>query len=307
MKGINPMNLNNIQTERRNQNTLNIDQMTTHEVLNIINEEDHVIPDAIKETLPVIERLVDRIVDGFQHNGRLIYVGAGTSGRLGVLDASECPPTFGTPSHQVIGVIAGGDKALQYALEGAEDDEEQAILDMKKLSLTKEDVIVGIAASGRTPYTVAAMAYAKEIGAAVGAVTCSENTKMEEVAHHSIVANVGPEVVTGSTRMKAGTAQKLVLNMLTTASMIKIGKVYSNLMVDVVPTNSKLVQRGKNIVAEIAGVSAEEAERALEEYGSTKGAILSLLTGLKGEIVHSTLERYDGHLRKAIESAFVTS
>ncbi|WP_226655084.1 N-acetylmuramic acid 6-phosphate etherase [Pseudalkalibacillus hwajinpoensis] len=301
------MNLKNIQTEQRNQNTLTIDQMTTNEILRVMNEEDHVIPEAVKAALPVIEQLVDQIVDAFQQNGRLIYVGAGTSGRLGVLDASECPPTFGTPSEQVIGVIAGGDQALQYALEGAEDDEAQAVEDMKNLHLTPNDVIVGIAASGRTPYTVAAMTYAKTVGATVGAVTCSDNTKMEEVAHYSVVASVGPEVVTGSTRMKAGTAQKLVLNMLTTASMIKIGKVYSNLMVDVVPTNRKLVQRGKNIVAEIAGVSIEEAEKSLETYGSTKAAILSLLTGLTGESVHATLERYDGHLRKAIESAVVPS
>ncbi len=307
MKGISEMNLTNIQTERRNQQTLEIDQMTTYEILHVINEEDHVIPEAVKASLPVIEQLVDQIVEAFQQDGRLIYVGAGTSGRLGVLDASECPPTFGTPSEQVIGVIAGGDQALQYALEGAEDDEDQAVEDMKRLSLTTNDVIVGIAASGRTPYTVAAMAYAKTVGATVGAVTCSPHSKMEEVAHYSIVANVGPEVVTGSTRLKAGTAQKLVLNMLTTASMIKIGKVYSNLMVDVVPTNRKLVQRGKNIVAEIAGVPVEEAEKSLETYGSTKAAILSLLTGLTGESVHATLEKYDGHLRKAIESTVVPS
>jgi N-acetylmuramic acid 6-phosphate etherase len=307
MKGINEMNLTNIQTERRNQNTLTIDQMTTYEILRVINEEDHVIPEAVKASLPIIEQLVDQIVEAFQKDGRLIYVGAGTSGRLGVLDASECPPTFGTRSEQVIGVIAGGDQALQYALEGAEDDEEQAVEDMKRLNVSSNDVIVGIAASGRTPYTVAAMAYAKTVGGTVGAVTCSRHSKMEEVAHYSIVADVGPEVVTGSTRMKAGTAQKLVLNMLTTASMIKIGKVYSNLMVDVVPTNRKLVQRGKNIVAEIAGVSIEEAEKSLEEYGSTKAAILSLLTGLTGEKVHATLERYDGHLRKAIESTVVPS
>lgn len=301
------MNLTNIQTERRNQNTLTIDQMSTHDILHVMNKEDHIIPEAVKAALPVVEKLVDQIVEAFQQTGRLIYIGAGTSGRLGVLDASECPPTFGTPSEQVIGVIAGGDQALQYALEGAEDNEEQAVEDMKNLHLTPNDVIVGIAASGRTPYTVSAMTYAKTIGATVGAVTCSPHSKMEEVAHYSIVVNVGPEVVTGSTRMKAGTAQKLVLNMLTTASMIKIGKVYSNLMVDVVPTNQKLVQRGKNIVAEIAGVSIEEAEKTLKEYGSTKAAILSLLTGLTGESVHATLERYDGHLRKAIESAVVPS
>jgi len=261
------------------------------------------VPQAINKVLPVIALLVDEIVSAFKQGGRLIYIGAGTSGRLGVLDASECVPTFGTPAEQVIGIIAGGDKALRHALEGAEDNKKQAIEDLKAINLSNKDILVGIAASGRTPYTLSALAYANSLGTVTGCVVNSPQSPMEQEAKYAIVAESGPEVVTGSTRMKAGTAQKLVLNMLTTASMIQIGKVYSNLMVDVQPTNDKLVQRAKNIIAELTGVSPEEAAESLQTYKTPKAAILALLTSIEGDEVHRLLDKHDGHLKKAIGEA----
>lgn len=296
------MDLHKIDTERRNPNTMNIDTLSSLDIVKKINAEDKHVPKAVEQALPVIADVVDRIVEAFRNGGRLIYVGAGTSGRLGVLDASECPPTYGTPAEQVIGVIAGGEKALQYALEGAEDNVEMAVEDMKKINVNPKDVVVGIAASGRTPYTLAAMKYAKSAGATVAAITCTKNSEMEKEADYPIVVLTGPEVVAGSTRMKAGTAQKLVLNMLTTASMIRIGKVYSNLMVDVVPTNEKLIMRAKNIIVELTNASEAEAEEALKTYQSAKAAIFSLITGLTGEKVFEVLRQHKGHLRSAIES-----
>ncbi|MCY9024753.1 N-acetylmuramic acid 6-phosphate etherase [Priestia megaterium] len=297
------MNLNHILTEKRNPQTLNIDELSSLEIVKKINEEDHQVPQAINKVLPVIALLVDEIVSAFKQGGRLIYIGAGTSGRLGVLDASECVPTFGTPAEQVIGIIAGGDKALRHALEGAEDNKKQAIEDLKAINLSNKDILVGIAASGRTPYTLSALAYANSLGTVTGCVVNSPQSPMEQEAKYAIVAESGPEVVTGSTRMKAGTAQKLVLNMLTTASMIQIGKVYSNLMVDVQPTNDKLVQRAKNIIAELTGVSPEEAAESLQTYKTPKAAILALLTSIEGDKVHRLLDKHDGHLKKAIGEA----
>ncbi|MEO2223753.1 N-acetylmuramic acid 6-phosphate etherase [Priestia megaterium] len=297
------MNLNHILTEKRNPQTLNIDELSSLEIVKKINEEDHQVPQAINKVLPVIALLVDEIVSAFKQGGRLIYIGAGTSGRLGVLDASECVPTFGTPAEQVIGIIAGGDKALRHALEGAEDNKKQAIEDLKAINLSNKDILVGIAASGRTPYTLSALAYANSLGVITGCVVNSPQSPMEQEAKYAIVAESGPEVVTGSTRMKAGTAQKLVLNMLTTASMVQIGKVYSNLMVDVQPTNDKLVQRAKNIIAELTGVSPEEAAESLQTYKTPKAAILALLTSTEGDEVHRLLDKHDGHLKKAIGEA----
>ncbi|MBQ4867736.1 N-acetylmuramic acid 6-phosphate etherase [Priestia megaterium] len=297
------MNLNHILTEKRNPQTLNIDELSSLEIVKKINEEDHQVPQAINKVLPVIALLVDEIVSAFKQGGRLIYIGAGTSGRLGVLDASECVPTFGTPAEQVIGIIAGGDKALRHALEGAEDNKKQAIEDLKAINLSNKDILVGIAASGRTPYTLSALAYANSLGTVTGCVVNSPQSPMEQEAKYAIVAESGPEVVTGSTRMKAGTAQKLVLNMLTTASMIQIGKVYSNLMVDVQPTNDKLVQRAKNIIEELTGVSPEEAAESLQTYKTPKAAILAFLTATEGDEVHRLLDKHDGHLKKAIGEA----
>jgi N-acetylmuramic acid 6-phosphate etherase len=295
------VDLSEFLTEKRNPNTYNIDELATFDILKKINDEDKMVPKIIESILPNLKEAVDCIVESFQEGGRLIYVGAGTSGRLGILDAVECVPTYGTPKEMVVGVLAGGAEGMGTAIEGAEDSKELAITDMTGLGITNHDVIVGIAASGRTPYTVAAMKYAKDLGASIIAVVCRPDSEMEEMSDICIVANVGAEVVTGSTRMKAGTAQKLILNMLSTASMIRLGKVYNNLMVSVIPTNEKLMQRAKNIIAEIAHVEQKEAELALKEYGSTNAAILSLVTGITGEEVRRLLDRNNGHLRKAIE------
>lgn len=280
---------------------MNIDELSSIDVIKMINQEDKKVPAAVESILPEIADMVDKIVNSFQNGGRLIYVGAGTSGRLGVLDASECPPTYGTDPSLVVGLIAGGLKALQLAVEGAEDDPEQAIEDIKNLHVSEKDCVIGIAASGRTPYTISAMKQARELGATVGAVICSPHSEMESAADISMFVEAGPEVITGSTRMKAGTAQKLVLNMLTTTSMIKIGKVYSNLMVDVQPTNEKLCVRAKAIVVEATGATITDAEDALQKYGSVKTAILSIVTGVEGNEVQETLDKHHGKLKAAIE------
>ncbi|MFC7785097.1 MULTISPECIES: N-acetylmuramic acid 6-phosphate etherase [unclassified Rossellomorea] len=297
------MDLHKILTETRNPQTLNIDTLSTEKILERINEEDQTVAYAVEKTIPVVSRVVDSIVARLKNGGRLLYVGAGTSGRLGILDASECPPTFSTNPGQVIGIIAGGERAIQFPLEGAEDDEEGGRNEIAIREVGANDVVVGIAASGRTPYTIGALKEAKSRGAVTASVVCSPQSPMCDVADHSIVAEVGPEVVTGSTRMKAGTAQKLILNMLTTASMIKLGKVYSNLMVDVMPSNAKLKVRARNIIMEAADVSEQEATEALETFGSVKPAILSLLTGLEEKEVYDLLTLHNGHLRSAMKAA----
>lgn len=296
------MDLTRLTTEQRNPATLDIDRLTALEIVTLINREDVTVPAAIAPCLPVIAALVEAAAAALRRGGRLVYIGAGTSGRLGVLDASECPPTYGVDPGLVVGLMAGGDSALRNSIEGVEDDEAQGVADVQAIGLAAADVLVGIAASGRTPYTLAAMRYARSVGAAVGCIVNSPDSPMAEVADYPIVAVTGPEVVTGSTRMKAGTAQKLVLNMLSTTVMIRLGKVYGNLMVDVQPTNRKLVQRARNIVCEATGASAEEAAAALERYGSTKAAILGLLTGLDVPRAHELLAEHDGRLRDALEA-----
>ena len=297
------MDLSKLATERRNPNTMNIDAMSALEIVTTINREDALVADVIRPALPVIADLVEAIVAAFDAGGRLIYVGAGTSGRLGVLDAVECPPTYGVDPDMVVGLIAGGDRALRYSVEGAEDDEEGGVRDIDALDVGKFDVVVGIAASGRTPYTLAAIRRAKALGAIVGCIVNSPDSPMAAAADFPIVVVVGAEVVTGSTRMKSGTAQKLVLNMLSTASMIRLGKVYQNLMLDVQATNQKLVQRAIGIVQEVTGVAPAEAERAIATYGSAKPAILALLTGLEGDAVHRLLDAHHGRLREALAAA----
>ncbi|WHY70945.1 N-acetylmuramic acid 6-phosphate etherase [Fictibacillus enclensis] len=296
------MKINHLTTEKRNQNTLDIDEVSSLEVVRKINTEDKRVPEAIEKVLPEIASVVDQVVVAFRKGGRLIYTGAGTSGRLGILDASECPPTYGTPSEMVIGIIAGGDQAIHTAVEGAEDDVEAGKNDLLNLQLTENDVVVAIAASGRTPYAIGALKYANEVGAVSVALVCSQDSEMSKVAQHTIAAVVGPEVVTGSTRMKAGTAQKLVLNMISTASMIGIGKVYSNLMVDVQPSNKKLIQRAKNIVMEATGCMPEEAEKALSDHdGYAKAAILQVLTGCSPQEASDLLEKHKGMLKQALQ------
>ncbi|WP_370223831.1 N-acetylmuramic acid 6-phosphate etherase [Cytobacillus sp.] len=295
------MNITKLNTEQRNPKTMKIDLMTTEEIITIINQEDTIVPNAIAREIPHIVNVVDEITDSFKKGGRLIYVGAGTSGRLGIIDASECPPTYGTDPEMVVGIIAGGKEAMTEAVEGAEDDSEQGRQDVADIQLSDKDVLVGIAASGRTPYTIGALQYGNEVGAVTVAVACTKDSEMGRISKYTIAPITGPEVVTGSTRMKAGTAQKLVLNMLTTASMIKLGKVYGNLMVDVQMTNEKLFKRAENIVKMATGASDAEAHAALKEQNhNTKAAILQILTGLKGEAAARLLKKHNGYLREAI-------
>ncbi len=294
------MNITKLNTEQRNPKTMEIDLMTTEEIITIINQEDTIVPNAIAREIPHIVKVVDEITESFKKGGRLIYVGAGTSGRLGIIDASECPPTYGTDPEMVVGIIAGGKEAMTEAVEGAEDDSEQGRQDVADIQLSDKDVLVGIAASGRTPYTIGALQYGNEVGAITVSVACTKDSEMGKISKYTIAPITGPEVVTGSTRMKAGTAQKLVLNMLTTASMIKLGKVYGNLMVDVQMTNEKLFKRAENIVKMATGASDEEARAALKEQNyHTKAAILQILTGLKGEAAAELLKKHNGYLREA--------
>ncbi|KAF0825074.1 N-acetylmuramic acid 6-phosphate etherase [Cytobacillus firmus] len=294
------MNITKLNTEQRNPKTMEIDLMTTEEIITIINQEDTIVPNAIAREIPHIVKVVDEITESFKKGGRLIYVGAGTSGRLGIIDASECPPTYGTDPEMVVGIIAGGKEAMTEAVEGAEDDSEQGRQDVADIQLSDKDVLVGIAASGRTPYTIGALQYGNEVGAVTVSVACTKDSEMGKISKYTIAPITGPEVVTGSTRMKAGTAQKLVLNMLTTASMIKLGKVYGNLMVDVQMTNEKLFKRAENIVKMATGASDEEARAALKEQNyQTKAAILQILTGLKGEAAAELLKKHNGYLREA--------
>ncbi|MGD6961553.1 N-acetylmuramic acid 6-phosphate etherase [Fictibacillus phosphorivorans] len=297
------MDLTKLATEKRNPDTLTIDELTTLEVIQKIHEADLGVASRITPVLKEISSVVEKVVTAFENEGRLIYIGAGTSGRLGVLDASECPPTYGTDPKLVVGVIAGGEYALQHAIEGAEDDAELGQSDLQSLNVTERDVVVAIAASGRTPYCLGAMKYAKTKGALTAALVCSVDSPMEKLADISIPVITGPEVVTGSTRMKAGTAQKLVLNMISTASMVRWGKVYSNLMVDVQPTNEKLRQRAKNIIIEASGATEKEAEMALQEQGgNTKAAIFQLVTGVAPHEAKLQLDEHNGKLKEAIRN-----
>lgn len=296
------VNIDKITTERRNEKTKDIDLCDTLGILTKINAEDKTVPLAVEKALPQVASLVDQVVLTFEKGGRLVYVGAGTSGRLGVVDASECPPTFGVSQDRVVALIAGGESAFIKAVEGAEDSQELAIEDLKKINLNINDVLVGIAASGRTPYVVSAIKYANSIGVKTGCVTTSLDSEVAKVAKYPIEAVTGAEPITGSTRMKSGTAQKLVLNMITTTAMIKIGKIYENLMIDVQMTNEKLVSRAERIVHDITGVEIETAQKYLEKYKGVKEAIFAILTGIEDIVeINGFLNKNKGHLRKAIK------
>lgn len=297
------MELSSMKTEARNRETLNLDQMSIGEILTQMNKEDHGVPVSIKAILPEIEQAVELIVASFKQGGRLIYVGAGTSGRLGVLDAAECVPTFGVSPEMVVGLIAGGEKAMVNAVEGAEDSLILAVEDLKKLNLNERDTVVGIAASGRTPYVIGALEYAKEVKASTVSLSCNSNAAISPYAEVALEVETGPEVLTGSTRLKAGTAQKLVLNMLSTTSMIGIGKVYQNLMVDVQATNEKLVERSKRIIMEATGVAYDVAEKVFEEADHhVKTAIVMLLTNQSKEAAKELLEQADGFVGRVVEN-----
>ncbi|EOD00089.1 N-acetylmuramic acid 6-phosphate etherase [Caldisalinibacter kiritimatiensis] len=293
--------LNQLITEAPNTKTIDIDKKTPIEILKLMNEEDKKVALAVERELPNIARAVEKIIEAFNKGGRLIYIGAGTSGRLGILDAAECPPTFGTDPEQVIGLIAGGQDALVNAIEGAEDSTEAGVKDLKDINISNKDVIVGIAASGRTPYVIGALTYANEVGATTVSLTCNPNAEINEIASISIAPVVGPEIITGSTRLKAGTAQKMVLNMLSTASMIGVGKVYKNLMVDVQPTNKKLIERAKRIVMMATDVSYQEAEKLLlKSKYKPKVAIIMKKAKCTYEEALERLERGKGFVHKAI-------
>ncbi|MDO6500913.1 N-acetylmuramic acid 6-phosphate etherase [Photobacterium sanguinicancri] len=297
------IDLTRMVTESRNPASQDIDTLSTLDMLAVINNEDKKVAIAVEQALPEIAQVVDAIAAAFQQGGRLIYTGAGTSGRLGILDASECPPTFGTKAEQVVGLIAGGHTAILRAVENAEDNQELGKCDLTALNFTDKDVLVGIAASGRTPYVLGAMTYAKEIGATTACISCNPHSPMTELADVSITPVVGPEVVTGSSRMKAGTAQKLVLNMLTTGAMIRTGKVYGNLMVDVEATNAKLVERQKRIVIEATDCTREQAEIALNACeGHCKTAIVMILTNSNADQASQLLTQHRGFTRDAINA-----
>ena len=295
------LKLEELATEKINPATRHIDTMTTLEMVSVINQEDVKVATAVGKELPAIAKAIDIITERLKRGGRLFYAGAGTSGRLGVLDASECPPTFGTKPELVQGLIAGGRDAMFVAKEGAEDSEQLAADNLSAVGLNQKDALVALAASGRTPYSIGALKYARARGAAAIALVCSPNSPMSKEAVLTICPLPGPEVITGSTRLKAGTAQKLVLNMLSTGIMIKLGKVYGNLMVDVQTTNQKLAERSKRIVMEATGCSRAEAEAALDSTeGSAKLAIFLLLSGLDVQTAKQKLDAADGYVAKAL-------
>jgi N-acetylmuramic acid 6-phosphate etherase len=290
--------LEKLTTELRNPKSMELDNKSIKEVLLLMNEEDATVPLAVKKEIDNIESVVKEVVKAFKNGGRLIYVGAGTSGRLGILDASECPPTFGVEPTLVQGLIAGGEKAILKAIEGAEDDEESGQLDLKAISINEKDVVVGIAASGRTPYVIGALKYANEVGATTASISNNKHSVIGKIAQIAIEVETGPEVLTGSTRLKAGTAQKLVLNMISTASMIGIGKVYENLMVDVQPTNKKLVERSKRIIMEATGVDYDTAQTYfLRANQEVKPAIVMILLNCSHEEALDKLEKSNGFIR----------
>ncbi|AHA09383.1 N-acetylmuramic acid 6-phosphate etherase [Bacillus toyonensis] len=293
--------LENLSTEHRNEKTTNLDEMSIKEVLQSMNEEDRTVALAVEKEIEHIEKAVQTVIKSFEEEGRLIYIGAGTSGRLGILDAVECPPTFGTDDKMVQGFIAGGLKAFTKAVEGAEDREELAEEDLKSIGLNEKDTVIGIAASGRTPYVIGGLKYAHSVGASTASISCNKNAEISKYAKLNVEVETGAEILTGSTRLKAGTAQKLVLNMISTASMIGVGKVYKNLMVDVQSTNEKLVERSKRIIVEATGVSYEVAAEYYEKANrNVKVAIVMVLLQCEYGEALEKLKEAKGFVKKAL-------
>ena len=294
--------LSTLITEQRNPNSMHVDSLSALEIVQLMNEEDKQVPLAIEKCLPQIAQAVECIVAAFQQGGRLVYIGAGTSGRLGVLDASECPPTFGVSPEMVKGIIAGGERALRHPIEGAEDSKTQAVVDLQTIQFSSKDVLVGIAASGRTPYVIGALEYAKSLGSVTVSIASNPNSAMANIVDIAIDTVVGPEVLTGSSRLKSGTAQKLVLNMLTTASMILMGKCYQNLMVDVQASNEKLKARAIRIVMQATDCDKALAEETLKLADqNAKLAIMMILSGLDRAQAEALLEKHQGKLQLALE------
>ena len=294
--------LSTLITEQRNPNSMHVDSLSALEIVQLMNEEDKQVPLAIEKCLPQIAQAVERIVAVFQQGGRLVYIGAGTSGRLGVLDASECPPTFGVSPEMVKGIIAGGERALRHPIEGAEDSKAQAVVDLQTIQFSSKDVLVGIAASGRTPYVIGALEYAKSLGSVTVSIASNPNSAMANIVDIAIDTVVGPEVLTGSSRLKSGTAQKLVLNMLTTTSMILMGKCYQNLMVDVQASNEKLKARAIRIVMQATDCDKALAEETLKQADqNAKLAIMMILSGLDRAQAEALLEKHHGKLQLALK------
>lgn len=294
--------LDKLKTEVRNERTLNLDEMPISEFLTVMNEEDAKVAQAVSKQIPNITKAVETIITSFKKGGRLIYLGAGTSGRIGLLDSVECPPTFGVDFTQVVGLIAGGENAFIKAVEGAEDSKSFGVEDLKEINLTANDTVVGIAASGRTPYVIGGLEYANEVGAETIAVSCNTDAEISKYANLAIEVDNGPEVLTGSTRLKSGTSQKLICNMLSTASMVGVGKVFGNLMVDVQLTNEKLVDRAKRIVQQATECDCGTASKYLSLADNRpKIAIVMILTGASKEEAVQKLEENEGFVRKAVE------
>ena len=294
--------LSTLITEQRNPNSMHVDSLSALEIVQLMNAEDKQVPLAIEKCLPQIAQAVECIVAAFQQGGRLVYIGAGTSGRLGVLDASECPPTFGVSPEIVKGIIAGGERALRHPIEGAEDSKAQAVIDLQTIQFSSKDVLVGIAASGRTPYVIGALEYAKRLGSVTVSIASNPNSAMANIVDIAIDTVVGPEVLTGSSRLKSGTAQKLVLNMLTTASMILMGKCYQNLMVDVQASNEKLKARAIRIVMQATDCDKAIAEETLKQADqNAKLAIMMILSGLDRAQAEALLEKHQGKLQLALK------
>ena len=295
------MNLEKLTTERRNEETFGLDEMSISTALEKMNKEDKKVAEAVEKALPMIEPVIEKTIESFNHGGRLIYLGAGTSGRLGVLDAAECVPTFGVEASMVVGLIAGGEKAMTLAVEGAEDDLELGKQDLIDLRLTKNDMVIGIAASGRTPYVIGALDYAKSIGAHTGSLACNMNAEISQHAEFPIEVDCGAEFLTGSTRLKSGTAQKLILNMISTISMIGIGKVYNNLMVDVRPTNEKLVERSKRIIMQATECDYQTAEKTfIQAEEDVKLAIVMILTNSEKDEAQEKLAQAKGFIKHTL-------
>lgn len=296
------IDLSKLTTEQRNPETMNLDQMTPLEIAETMNRQDAKVIEAVKEVLPQVAKVIEWTTEAISSGGRIIYMGAGTSGRLGVLDAVECPPTFGVSPDVVVGLMAGGERAFVKAVEGAEDSETLGTEDLKNIGLNEKDVVIGIAASGRTPYVIHALRYARSIGVKTAIIACNRDSEMSKEADIAIEPVTGPEVLTGSTRLKAGTAQKLILNMISTGSMVGSGKAYENLMVDVMQSNEKLKTRAENIVMEATGCEREKARTAIDEAkGSVKLAITSILLDTPVEEADKALAEAKGHIRKAIK------
>lgn len=301
------MDLTMMTTEKRNAATMELDQMSALEIATVMNQEDRNVPLAIEKALPQIAQTIEMVEHAFENGGRLFYVGAGTSGRLGVLDASECPPTFGVDAGLVVGLIAGGDRALRLPIEGAEDDRELCVKDLQGRELCGKDVLVGIAASGRTPYVLGGLEYARSLGCRTAAIACNRDSAVGKAADIAIEVEVGPEVLTGSTRLKSGTAQKLIVNMISTGAMVRTGKVYQNLMVDVVQSNEKLQVRAENIVIEATGVERAKAREIIDAAdGSVKTAITMILADCDKDRALALLGQAGGRVRDAVQSGTVS-